>query len=136
MENGAFYRLAADAILLVHALFVAFVVLGLVLILLGKGWRWRWVRNPWFRLAHLAAIAFVVVESWLGAVCPLTVWELALREKAGDSVYAGAFIAHWLEAVLYYRAPPWVFITVYTAFGGLVIASWFWVPPRRLRRPR
>ena len=130
MKSGAMYLLAADLILATHVLFVAFVLFGLVAILVGKLRSWSWVRNPWFRLAHLGAISFVVVQSWLGEICPLTVWEMALREKAGDSVYPGAFIAHWLERILYYQAPPWVFVVCYTAFGLLVVASWFWVRPR------
>jgi len=131
MDDGALYLLAADAILLVHVLFVGFVILGLVLVVLGKLCSWAWVRNPCFRYAHLAAIGVVVLQSWLGAICPLTTWEMALREKAGDAIYAGAFVAHWLEAVLYYRAPAWVFVACYTLFGVLVAATWFWVPPRR-----
>ena len=129
--SPALYRLAADALLLLHVLFVAFVVLGLAMVLVGWFAGWRWVRNPWFRTAHLAAIGVVVLQAWLGVICPLTTWEMALRERAGDAVYAGAFIAHWLEAILYYDAPPWVFTTCYTAFAVLVILSWVWVRPRR-----
>jgi len=125
------YLLAADALLFSHVVFVAFVVFGLALILLGKVFGWSWVRNMWFRLAHLAAIAVVVLQSWAGIICPLTTWEMALRERAGDTTYAGSFISHWLEALLYYQAPAWVFAVCYTAFGAFVIASWFWVPPRR-----
>jgi hypothetical protein len=91
---------------------------------------WAWVRNPWFRAAHLLAIGIVVSQAWLGIVCPLTTWENALREKAGETVYSGSFVAHWLEALLYYQAPPWVFVVAYTVFGGLVLISWFWVRPR------
>lgn len=129
--SPALYRLAADALLLLHVLFVAFVVLGLAAVLIGRFAGWRWVRNPWFRTAHLAAIGVVVMQAWLGVICPLTTWEMVLRERAGDAVYAGAFIAHWLEAILYYDAPPWVFTACYTAFAVLVILSWFWVRPRR-----
>jgi hypothetical protein len=111
------------------------VVVGLLLILAGKPLAWSWVRNPWFRLAHLLAIGVVVVQSWLGQVCPLTRWEMALRAKAGDATYAGSFIAHWVEKLLYYQAPSWVFAACYTAFGALVLASWFWVRPRRFGRP-
>jgi len=125
------YRLAADAVLFLHAGFVAFVVLGLLLILAGKPLGWRWVRDFRFRLAHLAAIAVVVLQSWLGLVCPLTRWEMALRVRAGDASYNGAFVAHWVEKLLYYRAPDWVFILLYSLFGALVLASWYWVPPRR-----
>lgn len=131
MDSRTWYLLAADAILLLHALFIGFVVVGLVLILAGKPLGWRWVRHFRFRLAHLAAIAFVTLQAWLGAVCPLTTWEMQLRELAGDSVYAGAFVAHWLQQLIYYRAPPWVFVLAYTLFAALVAASWIWVPPRR-----
>lgn len=128
------YLVAADAVLLVHALFVAFVVLGLAMILIGGARTWRWVRNPWFRILHLAAIGIVVAQSWLGRLCPLTTLESALRMRAGDAAYTGAFIAHWVEAALYYRAPEWVFTLVYTAFGAVVIASWLLVRPRRFGR--
>lgn len=128
------YLLAADAILVTHTLFVAFVVFGLMFILVGKLRSWSWVRNRWFRLAHLACIGVVVLQSWLGAICPLTTWEMALRQRAGDTVYSGSFISHWLETILYYRAPEWVFVLCYTLFGALVVASWFWVPPRPLSK--
>jgi Protein of Unknown function (DUF2784) len=130
MKDGTFYLLAADSVLLVHALFVAFVIIGLILILAGRPLSWAWVRNPWFRLAHGAGIAIVVLQAWLGVVCPLTTLEMSLRERAGVAVYSGSFVAHWLEAVLYYQAQPWVFTVAYTVFGALVAASWFWVRPR------
>lgn len=124
------YLLAADTVLLAHVLFVGFVIAGLVLVLVGKPLRWGWIRNPWFRVLHLAAIGIVVVQSWFGVICPLTTIEMTLRERAGDAVYAGSFVAHWLESILYYRAPAWVFAVVYTTFAVLVVLSWFWVRPR------
>ena len=51
--------LAADLLLLGHVLFVAFVVFGFALVVIGKLVGWRWVRNPWFRVTHLAAIVVV-----------------------------------------------------------------------------
>ncbi len=125
------YRIAADLVLLVHAAFVAFVVLGLVLILIGGARAWSWVRNPWFRAAHLAAIGVVVAQSWIGMLCPLTTLESMLRARAGEAGYTGGFVAHWVEAALYYRAPPWVFTLAYTAFAAAVVASWLRVRPRR-----
>ena len=137
MESGFLFVLAADAILFGHVLFVVFVVIGLVLILFGKAFDWAWVRNPCFRLAHLAAIGIVAIQSWVGVICPLTTWEMALRERAGEIAYSGSFISHWLEALLYYRAPAWVFMVCYTVFAGAVVASWFWVRPRPFaRRPK
>ena len=124
------YALAADALLLIHTLFVAFVVLGLLLIVLGGVRNWHWVRNPWFRLVHLSAIGFVVIQAWLGHICPLTIWENSLRARAGEMGYSGTFIGHWLEQLLYYDAPAWVFIALYSLFGLLVLASWWWIRPR------
>ncbi|MEM1113061.1 MAG: DUF2784 domain-containing protein [Pseudomonadota bacterium] len=121
--------LLADLVLLLHVVFVAFVVLGLVAILLGGWLDWRWVRRRWFRALHLLGIGVVALQAWLGVICPLTTLEMALRQAAGAETYSGSFIQHWLQSLLYYSAPPWVFIAVYTAFGALVLASWFLVPP-------
>jgi len=127
-ESGVYYRLAADGLLVLHVSFVLFVVIGLLLILAGGYAGWFWVRNRWFRLAHLGAIAVVVLQAWLGRICPLTIWEMALRERAGDAVYRGSFVAHWLGELLYYDAPGWVFTFVYTLFGALVLLTLRLVP--------
>ena len=128
------YRLAADLILVAHTGIVLFIVVGLVLILAGGIRGWSWVRNPVFRLAHLAAISVVVLQAWLGMICPLTTLEMWLRTKAGDAVYPGAFIAHWAQQILYYEAPAWVFALCYTIFGALVLASWFRIRPHPIRK--
>lgn len=129
--NVAFDLLwAADAILLLHMLFVCFVLGGLVLIICGGVCGWSWVRNPWFRLAHIMAIGLVVIQSWLGVICPLTTWEMALRTQAGGAGYEGSFIGYWLGRILYYQAPPWAFVVAYTAFGMLVLMCWLRIRPR------
>jgi len=130
----AFYLLTADTILLIHTLFAAFVVFGLMLIITGKLFSWSWVRNPWFRLVHLIVIGIITLQSWLGVICPLTDWEMALRTKAGDAVYTGSFIAHWLSELLYYQAPDWAFTLCYSLFGLLVAVTWFWVRPRGFKK--
>ena len=129
MPSETIYLAAADALLFTHFLFVVFVIVSLLLILVGRLFSWSWIRNPWFRIAHLIGIAVVVLQSWLGVICPLTIWETELRSKAGGTVYAGSFISHWLEKLLYFQAPDWVFIVCYTTFGLLVLLSWFWVRP-------
>jgi hypothetical protein len=118
--------LAADAILVIHALFVLFVVGGLVLILLGAR-RWSWVRNRAFRALHLAAIAFVAAEALLGIACPLTIWEDMFR-AAGPG--QPSFVGRWVARLLYYDFPEWVFATAYCAFGIAVLWAWRAVPPR------
>lgn len=124
------YRLAADLLLVVHASFIAFVVVGLVLVIVGGLLGWSCVRNRGFRIVHLVCIGIVVLQAWLGMICPLTTWEMDLRRAAGDPGYEGSFVAHWLSELIYYEAPWWVFVMAYTAFGMLVVLSWFWVRPR------
>ena len=127
------YSLLADLVLITHVSFVLFVIIGLVLILVGGGLGWSWVRNPWFRAFHLGSIGLVVIQAWLGIICPLTILEMHLREKAGDVTYEGSFVAYWLHKLLFYQAPPWVFIVCYTVFGFAVAASWWKVRPRPFR---
>lgn len=129
ISKQALLLFLADSLLILHVLFVCFVVFGLLAIYLGWFLQWPWIRNRRFRLIHLLAIAVVVVQSWLGMICPLTIWEMGLREAAGEVTYSGSFIQYWLHKVLYFRAPDWVFISLYSVFGALVLASWFLVPP-------
>ena len=117
----------ADVILLVHAAFVAFVVLGLPATWIGLALHRPFARNAWFRGAHLAAIAFVVAETLLGYACPLTIWEGALRGTGSET----GFIERWVHAWLFWRAPAWVFAVAYSAFGALVAFTWWRWPPRR-----
>jgi hypothetical protein len=126
----------ANLILATHALFVAFVVLGLVAVLLGKYRHWGWVRNLRLRLTHLVAIGIVIAESWLGLVCPLTEWESRSREAAGGAAYSSSFIQHWLHEILFYDFDPWVFTAAYTLFGILVLLAWLLVPPEPPRNKK
>ena len=124
MMGRGLYNVLADTILVVHFAFVVFVVLGFLLILIGLLARWSWIHNRYFRITHLAAIGFVVLQAWFGQYCPLTIWENELRRRAGQSGYTESFIEHWLHKVLFYQAEPWVFTTIYTCFGALVLLVW------------
>ncbi len=134
ISKQALLLFLADSLLILHVLFVCFVVFGLLAIYLGYFLQWSWIRNRIFRICHLLGIAIVVVQSWLGMICPLTIWEMGLREAAGEMTYSGSFIQHWLHQVLYFRAPDWVFISLYSVFGSLVLASWFLVPPDKRKK--
>ena len=127
------YQVLADAVLVVHFAVVAFVVGGLPLIIVGNRRGWRWVNRLSFRLVHLAAIAFVAAQAWLGRVCPLTTLESWLRAKSGSASYRASFVEHWVQRVLFYDAPHWAFTLTYTAFGLLVALVWWYFPPRRAR---
>jgi hypothetical protein len=127
-------RVLADLVVVFHAGYVIFVVLGFAAIVIGIVMRREWVRNFTFRAAHLAAIALVCVEALTGTMCPLTTLEDALRARAGEAGYPGDFIGYWAHALIFYNAPPWVFTTIYLTFGALVALTFVIAPPRI--RPR
>jgi len=118
----------ANAVLLTHFALVLFITAGLPLIYLGAVLGWTWVRAWQWRAVHLAAIVFVAMESLLGIACPLTVWEDALR---GNQTNLG-FIERWIERIMFYDLPAWVFILAYTSFAVLVAVTWLAVPPTRI----
>jgi Protein of Unknown function (DUF2784) len=115
----------ADLVLLMHFAFVLFIVGGLALIWIGAAAGWQWIRNFWFRAAHLAAIAFVAGEALVGVWCPLTVWEDALRGVHGEK----GFVARWIHRLMFYDLPEWVFTAAYVLFALVVVASWRFVRP-------
>lgn len=129
------YQLLADAVLIVHFAIVLFVIGGLVFVVVGNLRRWHWVNRLWFRVTHLAAIGIVVAQAWLGRICPLTMLESWLREQAGQASYSATFVEHWVQRVLYFEAPPWLFAVAYTVFGILVLAAWWCFPPGRKSHP-
>lgn len=118
---------AADLVLVVHSLFVAFVVLGFALIWIGHVAGWRWVRNSVFRSTHLAAITFVAIEALIGMTCPLTEIEHGLRGSADER----SFIARLLHAVIFYDFPEWVFTVTYVGFAVITVLTIRWVPIER-----
>jgi len=117
----------ADALLVVHFLIVGFIVGGLILVWIGALAAWAWVRNPWFRYLHLAAIVFVAAEALLGYACPLTVWEDLLRGGARPD----SFVGRWVARFLYHSAPEWLFTAAYCAWAAASLATLRLVPPRR-----
>jgi hypothetical protein len=121
----------ADVVVAFHLLIVLFILLGVPLVYLGAALHWPWVRSRRWRMLHLGAILFVAAESLLGITCPLTVWEDALRGQRT----AGGFIERWIDQLIFYDAPAWVFTTAYTAFAALALVTWILVPPTRRGRP-
>lgn len=103
------YRILADLVVGVHALFVVFVVAGGLLAL-----RWAWVAA-----AHLPAAVWGTLIEFRGWICPLTPLEQSLRASAGQAGYEGGFIEHYLLPVLY---PAGLTPGVQLLLGSLVIA--------------
>lgn len=93
-----------------------------------------WTRRLVVRGAHAAAIGLVVVKTWLGIPCVLTVLENLLRERAGTEPYHQTFIGYWLGRLLFYSAPSWVFTLAYSLFALVALATWIAYPPVRSLR--
>jgi hypothetical protein len=115
------YRILADAVLLLHFAFIAFALLGGLLVV-------RWPRLAW---AHLPAAAWAAGIAFSGGICPLTPLENRLREAGGEMGYEGGFIEHQLEALIY---PGWLTREIQVALGVVVLAINLFAYARLLRK--
>jgi hypothetical protein len=87
------YRVGADLVVILHLLFIGFIVGGVFL-------TWRWAVILW---AHIPAVIYGALVEFAGFTCPLTLLENHLRQRAGRAGYRDGFIAHYLVNVIY---PP------------------------------
>ncbi len=119
------YRLGAEAVLLLHFAFIAFVLFGAVLAA-----RWRWIVA-----VHLPAAAWGCFVEIAGRICPLTYVENDLRYRAGQSGYSQSFIEHYLLPVIY---PAGLTERVQFVLAGIVILvnglAYGWLLGRRPSR--
>jgi hypothetical protein len=118
------YRLAADAVVLVHFAFIAFVFAGGFAVL-------KWPRLAW---AHVPVAVWGATVELTGWICPLTPLEVDLRVAAGVEGYAGSFVEHYILPIVY---PPGLTRTVQWLLGALVIGvngAIYGVLIRRARR--
>lgn len=113
--------------LIAHVCVPAFLVVGQIVILIGGAFGVPWVRNVWFRLAHIGLIGFIAVQTLIGRVCPLTQLEQALREGAPWGSQTA--VQRWLDPLLFCNAPGWVFTAVHSLAALVIILTWFAVPP-------
>jgi hypothetical protein len=124
------YGFLADALVAVHAAFVAFVVFGQLVIMIGVVRRWAWVRNLWFRTVHLLAIGYVAWEAAAGIACPLTTWENDLRALAGQPVSDASFVGRLFHNLLFINVGESFLPLVHIGFGLVVLLTFFVAPPR------
>ena len=115
----------ADFVFALHAVVVLFNVGGLLLIAIGGPRGWAWVRRRRFRVAHVALMGFVTAEAIFGVTCPLTLLEDWLRGVAVEQ----SFVQRWVAALIYWNAPPWVFVLLYAALLLAIVAAWVRWPP-------
>lgn len=118
----------ATAILAVHLGVVAFNVGGLVLVPVGGWCHWRWVRLTWLRVLHMLSLAVVALQALFGRACILTIWQFEVQAGGGQDEPA-PMIATWINRLLYWPLPHWVFVAAYVAVFLYTLLLWRWVPP-------
>jgi hypothetical protein len=129
-----FYGILADVLVAIHFAIVAFVVLGLLAILIGIAFRRSWARNFWFRLSHLVVIGFIAAQALLGENCPLTIWEQDLRDAAHQNFSGDTFMSRLIHNILFFNVDPDILNFCHIVFGALVLATFLFAPPRWPRR--
>jgi hypothetical protein len=124
--------MAAIIVLALHLAIIAFNIAGCVLIPFGAWRGWHWVRGFWWRLMHLISFAVVVVQALLGRACFLTIWQ----DQLSDNSNVQPLIEAWINRLIYWPLPLWVFAMAYVAAFVYVIALWIGVRPTRSRPSR
>ena len=129
------YGYFADFVVVLHVMYVGYVVLGQLAIIIAAPFKWQWARNPWFRFTHLGAITIVAIEALMGWRCPLTIWEEQLRALGGAALSTGeSFMGRLSHGLLYYDLPEIFFNTLHVAFAVLVFQAVLMYPPRWFKR--
>jgi hypothetical protein len=118
-----------QAVLAAHLAVIAFNVAGLVVIPLGAALGWRWVKVRWWRLLHLASLALVALQAALGRACFLTLWQ----DDLTGGGRADPLIMRWVNGLIYWPLPIWVFTAAYLLVFAYVLALWRWVRPSARR---
>jgi hypothetical protein len=124
------YALLADLVVSFHFMYVMFVVLGLLIIIIGRIFKWKWIHNPWFRVIHFLSILVVAGQAILNIPCPLTIWENNFRIMAGQQVDLDiSFIGRLLRLIIFYRFPAWFFTVLHVSFASIVLLTLVLIPP-------
>ncbi|MDR3515524.1 MAG: DUF2784 domain-containing protein [Azospirillaceae bacterium] len=123
----------AGTVLALHVGVILFNLFGLVAVPLGAWRGWRFVRVTWWRVLHLLSLAVVAAQAVAGRACILTLWQAALEDRTGQTPETEPLIQHWVEQVIFWPLPGWVFLVLYIAVLVYAAALWWLVPPRRSR---
>lgn len=126
------YKILADVIVIIHFLWILFMLLGFLLILysiLSRNKKFLFLRL--FRVAHLCGIFYVALLTILDKYCPLALLEIYLREKAGYRIYKGSFIIHYIKKLVYPDVEPQVIIIPTIGIAVFTIISFIIYPPHK-----
>lgn len=119
----------AEGVLAVHLLIIGFNLFGLIVVPLGGWLSWRFVRLFWWRALHLASLMIVALQALAGRACILTLLQDALSGRREAPLIMG-----WINRIIFWPLPLWVFSTFYVLILGFALALWWLVPPKRTPR--
>lgn len=119
--------MAAIIVLALHLAIIVFNIAGCIVIPIGAWRGWRWVRKFWWRLAHVLSLAVVAAQALLGRACFLTIWQ----DQLSGNAHVEPLIEGWMNRLVYWPLPMWVFVIAYVAVFVYVIGLWVWVRPRK-----
>ena len=124
-----FYKIAADMVILIHFLWLGFVILGFPVALYFNSAKWR--------LIHLAAVILMILMQVTRTICPLTYLEAWLKSGGNTKdVYPGSFIAEWVERLIYVEDVTLEKIMYATmAYLALILLSFWFRPLTRKKAP-
>ena len=123
----------AEIILSAHIVIILFNVLGFIAVPIGAACGWHFVHVAWWRLLHVALLAVVAAQALAGRACILTLWQSAL---AGSEAIPTPLIMSWINRLIYWNLPIWVFALLYAVVFGFALVLLWLVPvhwPRRRR---
>jgi hypothetical protein len=127
------YKILADIIVIVHFVWILFMLIGFIFTLYGFFWK-RFFDKWLFRILHLFGIAYVSLLAILGKYCPLTIWENTLRIKHDSTLtYPGSFMIHYVEKLVYPDIDPLIIIIPTTFIAVFTVAVFIIRPPKRIR---
>lgn len=132
--DKSFLITLADLVLFAHLAVILFNVFGLIAIPLGAWRGWPFVRVFWWRALHVGLLGTVAIQALLARVCFLTIWQSDLLRQAGTAVSAEPLIQRWVNRLIFWPLPLWVFAAMYVAVLALAVFLWWMVPPKFPRR--
>jgi hypothetical protein len=128
------YRILADIIVVIHFVWILFMLIGFIFTLCGFFWKSffdRWL----FRTLHLFGIAYVSLLAIMGKYCPLTLWENILRAKYDPALtYPGSFMIHYAEKLVYPDINPLIIRIPTTFIAVFTVVIFIIKPPAKIRR--
>ena len=121
----------AEAVLAAHVAVILFNVFGLIVVPIGAARGWRFVHIAWWRVLHVLLLAAVAAQALASRACFLTLWQ---SDLAGSAASPTPLIESWVDRLIYWKLPIWIFAALYTVVFVYAVALLWLVPLRRIRQ--